>query len=197
MSAAGSQGRRKAPAAVPPASLRCPAILPLQATKVAKQIHCWVSVRNDGSSALGFRALKRDEIINWVMYWGMTAVPLRSVAKANMFDSIARSIFPSRKLITLSLAAKGLYLIHCCGPIAGLIGGGLATSPQGRLRLNRRGNRSSGSLKPRASKCLDQFDTNTKLTLHVTTLTYPLFYCIQSATFSITVRPEHSQCVLF
>jgi hypothetical protein len=38
-------------------------------------------------------------------------------------------------LITLSLAAKGLYLIHCCDPIAGLIVGGIATSPQGRLRL--------------------------------------------------------------
>jgi hypothetical protein len=57
----------------------------------------------------------------------MTAVPLKSAAKSNMFDSIARSIFPSRraageKLITLSHAAKGLYLIHCCDPIAGLIG---------------------------------------------------------------------------
>jgi hypothetical protein len=40
------------------------------------------------------------------------------------------------KLITHSLAAKGLYLMHCCDPIACLIGGGIATSPQGRLGLD-------------------------------------------------------------
>jgi hypothetical protein len=47
----------------------------------------------------------------------MTAVPLQSSAAKSSIDSIARSIFPSQRaagetLITLSLAAKGLYLIH-------------------------------------------------------------------------------------
>jgi hypothetical protein len=37
-----------------------------------------------------------------------------------------------------------LYLIHCCDPIAGQIGGGIATSPQGHHRLDRWRNRSNG-----------------------------------------------------
>jgi hypothetical protein len=33
----------------------------------------------------------------------------------------------------MGLLGFRMYLIHCCDPIAGLIGGGIATQPQGRL----------------------------------------------------------------